>query len=106
MRPSTSGRSSIDCTASIWPVARIASTTVSVRATATSTGIAGGPPLWPPFAPGSPADSALLHAASAASTAAGHTLDISLIGLTATSLFVKSRRPRIASSPASARRAA
>src|SRR6266480_6457192 len=54
MRPSTSGRRSIDCTASIWPVALISSRTVSVRATTTSTGIPiGAPP------PGSPAPPAL-----------------------------------------------
>src|SRR3989454_9813817 len=56
MRPSTSGRRSIDCTASIWPVALISSRTVSVRATTTSTGMPiGAPPPPPPAGSGPPA---------------------------------------------------
>ncbi len=58
MRPCTSGRSSMDCTASIWPVAAMASTTVSRIAGETSTGMAK-----PPAPPGD-ADFALLQAAS------------------------------------------
>src|SRR5437870_1314086 len=69
MRPSTSGRRSIDCTASICPVAAISSRTVSVRATATSTGIAIGPP--PPNPPCPPAP-LFLHAPATTSAATTH----------------------------------
>ena len=98
-RPSTSGRSSIDCMASIWPVARMASTTVSARAAAASTGMAGGPPppgppgvrprLCPPTLPGcrrrAPQRSRVLRGS-----------------ISRASLFVKSLRPRMASSRARA----
>src|SRR5688572_8137956 len=49
-RPCTSGRSSIEFTASIRPVALTASVTRPVRAVSTSTGIGGIPPGGPPAA--------------------------------------------------------
>src|SRR5207302_1407638 len=68
MRPSTSGRRSIDWTASIWPVAAISSRTVSTRATATSTGIPMGAP---PPKPAAPLAFPFLHPPTATTTPAG-----------------------------------
>ena len=84
-----SGRSSIDCSASICPVARIASTTVSARATTTSTGIGGGAPPAPGPPPVLPADSEVPQAFSpgpASSSSAARSVRIlvtSNLGLTA-----------------------
>src|SRR5437773_9260175 len=73
MRPSTSGRRSIDCTASICPVAPISSRTVSVRATTTSTGMPMGAPPPPPAGSGPPA-LPFLQAPAAIASAMSHTI--------------------------------
>src|SRR6266571_3236809 len=69
IRPSTSGRRSMDCTASICPVAATSSRTVSTRATATSTGSPANPPppapLVPPFLQAPVARAAATAAAAA-----------------------------------------
>src|SRR5881397_365914 len=73
LRPEVDGRSSMDCTASIWPVALISSRTVSVRATTTSTGMPIGAPPRPPPAGSGPPALPFLQAPAAIASAMSHT---------------------------------